>query len=109
MTNPETAMTRFACLVALVSSGLSVAAPVPKEKPDPLPDGALVRLGSARFRGPHIGRVVFSADGKTVLGTDNRGTVVRWEAGGRHAVREAHLQLDEPVVRDLCREIASYG
>ena len=57
----------------------SVAAPVPKEKPDPLPDGALVRLGSARFRGPNTDGVTFSNDGKTLYASYMY-TVFRWDA-----------------------------
>jgi hypothetical protein len=47
-------MFRSACLLALLIGSVTVAAPVPKEKPDPLPDGALMRLGKHRFRGPHV-------------------------------------------------------
>lgn len=46
-------MRRTACLL-VVLVGTAAAAPVPKEKADPVPDGALVRLGKLRFRGPHL-------------------------------------------------------
>lgn len=72
-------MCRTACLLVLLT-GVATAAPVPKEKPDPLPDGALVRLGSARFRGRNTDGVTFSKDGKTLYATDDRATVFRWDA-----------------------------
>lgn len=70
-------MQNLVCL--LLVCGTALAAPVPKEKPDPLPDGALVRLGSARYRGPWTDGVVFSKDGKTLYAV--RWNVVRrWSA-----------------------------
>ncbi len=73
-------MPRLACLLLVLACGLATAAPVPKVTPDPLPDGALVRLGSARFRGPNTDGVTFSKDGKTLYATDDRNTVLRWDA-----------------------------
>lgn len=72
-------MTRTVCLLALAIAGHLAAAPVPKEPPDPLPAGALVRLGSARFRGMSTDGLTFSRDGKTLY-AGNRGVVYRWDA-----------------------------
>jgi len=73
-------MSRVTCLFGLLVLGTAFAAPVPKEQPDPLPDGAIMRLGSARFRGRHTDGVVFSKDGKTLYATDEKATVYRWDA-----------------------------
>lgn len=72
-------MRRLGCLLVLLV-GTAVAAPVPKEKADPVPDGALVRLGKLRLRGPHLTDLTFSSDGKMLLATDGKATVVRWDA-----------------------------
>jgi len=60
---------------------------------DPLPDGAVARLGTVRFR--HAGRVpgwvgalVYAPDGKTLLSGGNDGTVRLWEVkSGREMLR----------------------
>lgn len=58
----------------------SAAAPVTKVEPDKLPEAALVRLGSARYRGFNTDGVTFSNDGKTLYATDDKNTVFRWDA-----------------------------
>jgi WD40 repeat protein len=48
---------------------------------DPLPPGALARMGTTRFR--HRGNVLafaYAADGKTLISADSDGTVWRWDA-----------------------------
>jgi WD40 repeat protein len=60
----------------------------------PLPDGALARLGSARFRhgGPSIGQAAFSGDGRQLAAGDSRGVHVWDVATGR---RVWHFPLGE--------------
>lgn len=64
---------------ALLFLCATLTAPVPKEKPELLPVGAVMRLGELRFRGPSTDGVVFSRDGKTLLALD-RSTLFRWDA-----------------------------
>ncbi|WP_020474955.1 WD40 repeat domain-containing protein [Zavarzinella formosa] len=47
---------------------------------DPLPDGAVLRLGTERFRHPGpIGSLLFSRDGKILISTGDDGKPVAWE------------------------------
>ena len=64
---------------------------------DPLPDGALARLGSARLRHAGIHQVVFSADGKSLASTGNDNVVRRWEvsSGKLLNAQPFTLPLDE--------------
>lgn len=79
-------------LLPLFLCSAAIAAPVPKEKPDPLPEGALVRLGSNRYRGPSTDGVVFSKDGKTLYAV-TWNLVYRWSA-------ESGKPLD-PITLDI--------
>jgi RNA polymerase sigma factor (sigma-70 family) len=57
---------------------------------DPLPAGAVARMGTLRFRHQHtIARVAFAADGKTVLSASWDGTVRVWEASTSTEGRQA--------------------
>lgn len=72
-------------LAALSLSALASAAPVPKQDPtrdwhgDPLPDGAVARLGTVRFRGPSTREVAFSADGTRLYSAADK-VVYVWDA-----------------------------
>jgi RNA polymerase sigma factor (sigma-70 family) len=46
---------------------------------DPLPDGAIARLGTVRFRHPDIQSIAYSPDGKTIA-AGNFGSIMLWEA-----------------------------
>jgi WD40 repeat protein len=56
---------------------------------DPLPEGALARLGTVRFR--HVGavhEVAFSPDGKHIAAaSDGEGMVVLWDRATCHKLR----------------------
>ncbi len=60
---------------------------------DPLPLGAIARLGTARFRqnafddGHAISRVLYSPDGKTLVTVGIQGGVNLWDAGSGRLVR----------------------
>lgn len=75
----------------------TLVAPVPKEKPDPLPDGALVRLGELRFRVPKVDALTFSPDGKLLLTTDGKDRLLRWDAVTGHRLSPIELTADGAV------------
>jgi WD40 repeat protein len=70
---------------------LTVARPVTPtaSAADPLPEGAVARLGSRRLRhaGP-VQSVAFSPDGKLLLSTGGDGTIRLWDVAGGRAVRQ---------------------
>jgi WD40 repeat protein len=69
--------------VLVLVSASPAGAPRRDAQGDPLPDGAVARIGSARFRaGTGIYCVSWSADGKWLVSTGH-GSVQLWEASGR--------------------------
>jgi len=75
--------------------GSDVGKPTTDEQPhtdrydDPLPPGALARMGTVRWRhAPYISGLVFSRDGQTVASSGAEGTIRLWEARtGRQRLR----------------------
>lgn len=67
---------------------------------DPLPDGAIARLGTVRLRHGHIiTGIVFSGDGKSVVASDYSGGVRVWDAANGKEVRR--LFTNEPYCDSL--------
>lgn len=55
---------------------------------DPLPAGAVARIGCGRFRQLDVLQVLFSGDGKTLFALDANGWLVQWDvADGRELAR----------------------
>lgn len=83
----------FAMALALVASAVASGESAPPIRTDadgvPLPDGAIARLGSARFRfaGHPWGTVAFAPDGKRLAVGDSVGVSVFDTATGRQLLR----------------------
>lgn len=84
-------------LLPLLICSAAVAAPVPKAEAEKLPDGALVRLGSARYRGFNTDGVTFSNDGKTLYATDDKNTVFRWDAESGRPLKPITFEVKDTV------------
>ncbi len=88
-------MPRLALVLLLASTAF--AAPVPKVVPDPLPDGALMRLGELNFRGLRVAGLTFSVDGKLLLTTDGKTKLLRWDAATGRKLPSVELAADGAV------------
>jgi WD40 repeat protein len=62
--------------------------PVGQAQPEPLPSGAVARLGSVSFRpGRYVGAVACAPDGKLIASAEH-GLVTLWEAGSGRLLRQ---------------------
>jgi WD40 repeat protein len=60
---------------------------------DPLPPGAVARLGTTRFRDVWIGSLAFTPDGRTLI-SGSRGGVAVWDAATGKEVRRIRPETD---------------
>src|SRR5262245_8476241 len=78
-TGAITTMRRYLSLLILALLGPAATAG-PDTAGDPLPEGALARMGSARWpHGTAVGFVAFLPDNKTVLSVSTDGVVHLWD------------------------------
>jgi WD40 repeat protein len=71
------------------ASGVAIVRPLVDAAGDPLPEGAVSRLGSARLRhADAIVQATFSQDGRTLLAGDRGGRVVAWDVASGWRLRE---------------------
>jgi RNA polymerase sigma factor (sigma-70 family) len=54
---------------------------------DPLPTGAIARLGTLRFRQDRMSSVVLTRDGKTAIAGDGNGFIVYWDVATGREIR----------------------
>src|SRR5690349_20036274 len=95
---------RGALLILLLGCAANAA-----EKPggkdrrgDPLPAGAIARLGTVRLRHTHrTSDAVFTADGNTVLVSDCGGNIVFWDVASAREVGRLHAEDSEVNVLPL--------
>jgi WD40 repeat protein len=91
----------LACLFVLSARGVwAQTTPQTKERPirtdrygDPLPEGALRRLGTMRFRHGNGANVAFSADGKNLLTCGGDRTIRTWDAVSGKLLRTMKVPL----------------
>ena len=66
---------------------------------DPLPPGAIVRMGTVRFQHESlVTSVAFAPDGKTLVSAGRDKTVRLWEVPGGKEIRQFQRQHDQPGV-----------
>jgi hypothetical protein len=65
----------------------------------PLPPGAVLRLGSPRFRHPRLSEMTLSADGKQVITLSSvRKNVRLWDAATGKLAKEVGFETDDMVL-----------
>ena len=88
---------RLALLLTLAVAPVAKAAPKQPRTDvhgDPLPPGALARLGTIRLR--HLSpTVIFSADGKALLSAGGDGTIRTWEPATGKEKRRVRVQVTD--------------
>src|SRR5437899_1269328 len=83
-------------LLLLLATGTGAEAPKPKQPrldlhADPLPEGAIARLGTVRMRHSHtISGAVFSSDGKSIIAADYHSGVHVWDVAVGKEVRRLY-------------------
>src|SRR5437660_539933 len=60
---------------------------------DPLPPGAVARIGSSRFRQHDPIQVLFARDGKTLFSVNGDGALVQWGVGSGRALRSVEKKF----------------
>src|SRR5262249_9807073 len=76
---------------------------------DPLPDGALVRLGTTRLRHTsQVNQVFFAPDGKTVASKGQDDTVELWDVATGKLVRSLRLGGDRVSFSGDGKKLASW-
>jgi WD40 repeat protein len=78
---------------------------------DPLPAGAMARLGTVRLRhGEVVNIVAFLPDGKTLLTVDGDGVVRQWDLSSSKLVKQFKAMADQPgMAMRMNRGIAIVG
>src|SRR5258707_97004 len=92
-------------LVSVLALALALVAPAFGDGParkdafgDPLPDGALMRLGTARFRvSPYNELIQLSPDGKLIAVGDGSNTIRLLDAADGSEIRR--IKMDSPGMR----------
>jgi WD40 repeat protein len=74
--------------MAVLGSTIGLAGPPADRLGDPLPAGAVARLGTVRLRhGDQVNTVAFSPDGRTIASGARDGSLALWDAGTGAEVR----------------------
>lgn len=79
-------------LVVHASNGTAHSAAPPKPDGDPLPDGAIARLGFGKFRAAGATDVVFSPDGKCLAAKSYGDIIHVWDVKTGRSVRKLTLE-----------------
>src|SRR5262249_40398647 len=73
---------------------------------DPLPEGALVRMGTVRLR-HHYGAITFASDGKTLISAGDDGAVRFWDVATGKQIKKTILQLPADPHAPIYRQTLS--
>ncbi|MBX9623656.1 MAG: hypothetical protein K2X82_07560, partial [Gemmataceae bacterium] len=97
-------MRLLAPLALLVVAGPAAAVNLPRfdRYGDPLPAGAVARLGSVYLSAANCGPIHFSADGKTLFAATDGPAVVEWDAATGKRIRGVMLPGEEGSFPTVC-------